>query len=45
MGNIGYIFGILGMSFGIIGFVFGIFSMTKVNKLEKQFKELNTSNK
>ncbi|MFS8152131.1 MULTISPECIES: hypothetical protein [Halomonadaceae] len=36
MGDIGFIFGIMGMSMGILGFVFGIISFSKIVKLEKK---------
>jgi len=36
MGDIGFIFGMMGMSMGILGFVFGIISFSKIVKLEKK---------
>lgn len=36
MGDIGFIFGMMGMSMGILGFVFSIISFSKVVKLEKK---------
>jgi len=42
MGDIGFIFGIMGMSMGILGFVFGIISFSKVVKLEKKLEKVES---
>lgn len=44
MGNLGFVFGIIGMSLGISGFVFSIISMNKVTKLEEKLETLNVIN-
>jgi hypothetical protein len=43
METLGFIFGIMGMSMGITGFVFALVTMAKVNKLEKQLKDLGST--
>ncbi|MDN3560056.1 hypothetical protein [Vreelandella neptunia] len=42
MGDIGFIFGIMGMSMGILGCVFGIISFFKVVKLEKKLAKVES---
>ena len=42
MGDIGFIFGIMGMSMGTLGFVFGIISFSKVVKLEKKLAKVES---
>lgn len=41
MGNLGFIFGIMGMSMGVMGFIFAIIAKAQIDKLETKLKELD----